>query len=110
MTQRWADRPAPAVALAALAYLTSLRLILAAWMPLSADEAYYWVWSRAPAAGYLDHPPMVAFWIRAGTALAGQTALGVRLLAPAAAAAGSIILARAGDLLVPAPGFQRRRS
>ena len=36
-------------------------------MPLSPDEAYYWVWSHALAAGYLDHPPMVALWVRAGT-------------------------------------------
>ncbi len=43
---------------------------------------------------------MVALWIRAGTLLAGQDALGVRLLAPLAAALGSVLLARAGaDLL-----------
>ena len=47
------------------------------------------MWSRALAPGYLDHPPMVALWIRAGTALAGDGALGVRLLAPFAAALGT---------------------
>ncbi len=70
-------------------------------MPLSPDEAYYWVWSRALAPGYLDHPPMVALWIRAGTALMGETELGVRLLAPISAAAGSVLLAWAGDTLWP---------
>ena len=64
--------------------------------PLSPDEAYYWVWSRALQPGYLDHPPMVALFIRAGTALAGQGVLGVRLLAPLSAAAGSWLLASAG--------------
>ena len=30
--------------------------------------------------GYYAQPPMIAWWIRAGTAIAGDTALGVRLL------------------------------
>ena len=67
---------------------------------MAPDEAYYWVWSKALAPGYLDHPPMVALWIRAGTWLAGDGNLGVRLLAPLAAALGSILLVQAGkDLL-----------
>ena len=67
---------------------------------MAPDEAYYWVWSRAPAAGYFDHPPMVALWIRAGTWIAGDGNLGVRLLAPFAAALGSLLLVRAGDDLL----------
>ena len=89
-------------ALAALALLTAIRLVVAGALPLSPDEAYYWVWSHALAPGYLDHPPMVALWIRAGTAMAGQEALGVRLLAPLAAAAGSVLLAAAADTMFPA--------
>ena len=84
-----------------LAVLTTVRLAVAGPTALSPDEAYYWVWSRALAAGYLDHPPMVALWIRAGTALAGQGALGVRLLAPLSAALGSVLLAQAADDLFP---------
>jgi 4-amino-4-deoxy-L-arabinose transferase-like glycosyltransferase len=38
---------------------------------------------------------MVALWIRAGCALAGDSALGIRLLGPLAAALGSILLVRA---------------
>ena len=68
-------------------------------MPLSPDEAYYWVWSRALAPGYLDHPPMVALWAAVGTALVGDTPLGVRLLAPLGAAAGTLMLADAGRVL-----------
>jgi 4-amino-4-deoxy-L-arabinose transferase-like glycosyltransferase len=74
---------------------------VAAATPLSPDEAYYWVWSRALAPGYLDHPPMVALWIRAGTWLAGDTPLGVRLLGPLSAALGSLLLVRAGEDLLP---------
>ena len=88
-------------ALSLLAALTALRLAVAGTAPLSADEAYYWIWSRTLQPGYLDHPPMVALWIRAGTALAGQGALGIRLLGPLAAALGSILLARAADDLFP---------
>jgi len=92
--------PIAAVA-AALALLTMLRLGLAASLPLAPDEAYYWIWSRALAAGYFDHPPMVAFWIRAGTWLAGDSALGVRLLGPLSAALGSVLLWDAADRLLP---------
>ena len=87
------------MALAGLLVLTLVRLVVAASAPLSADEAYYWVWSRALAPGYLDHPPMVAAWIWAGTLVAGEGALGVRLLAPLAAAGGSVVLAAAGARL-----------
>ncbi|MBR0678928.1 glycosyltransferase family 39 protein [Roseomonas eburnea] len=87
--------------LAALAALTALRLVVAAVTPLAPDEAYYWVWSRDLQAGYLDHPPMVALFIRAGTMLAGETAFGVRLLGPLSLALGSILLARAAEDLLP---------
>jgi 4-amino-4-deoxy-L-arabinose transferase-like glycosyltransferase len=58
--------------------LIAVRLAAAAWLPLSFDEAYYWLWSKHLAAGYYDHPPAIAFAIRAGTTLFGDTALGVR--------------------------------
>ncbi len=86
---------------AALAGLTAVRLLVAAQTPMAPDEAYYWVWSQALASGYLDHPPMVALWIKLGTLLAGQGNLGVRLLAPLSAALGSVLLARAGEDLLP---------
>lgn len=85
----------------ALAVLTLVRLAVAAVVPLAPDEAYYWIWSRALAGGYLDHPPMVALWIRAGTSLVGDTALGIRLLGPLAAALGSWMLADAAERLLP---------
>ena len=60
--------------------LLALRLVAAAWTPLTFDEAYYWMWSKHLAGGYYDHPPAVAFVIRAGTMIAGDTELGVRLV------------------------------
>jgi len=86
---------------AALAVITALRLIVAAVAPMAPDEAYYWVWSHALAPGYLDHPPMVALFIRAGTSLLGEGNLGVRLLAPLGAAAGSLLLVQTGRDLFP---------
>jgi 4-amino-4-deoxy-L-arabinose transferase-like glycosyltransferase len=60
--------------------LVALRLVLAAIVPLSFDEAYYWLWSKHLSGGYYDHPPAVAFVIRLGTAIAGDRELGVRLV------------------------------
>src|SRR5579863_5002850 len=88
-------------AVAGLGGLTVIRLIVAAVTPLVPDEAYYWVWSHALAAGYLDHPPMVALWIRAGTLLAGANAIGVRLLGPFAAALGSVLVYDTAEQLFP---------
>ncbi len=67
------------LALALVLFLITLRLFMAAALPLSADEAYYWLWSQHLASGYFDHPPAIAWAIRAGTVLAGDTPLGVRL-------------------------------
>jgi hypothetical protein len=88
-------------ALALLAAVTLLRLGVAAVVPLAPDEAYYWVWSRTLQGGYLDHPPMVAWFIRAGTLLAGEGAFGIRLIGPISIAVASLLLARAADSLFP---------
>jgi 4-amino-4-deoxy-L-arabinose transferase-like glycosyltransferase len=87
--------------LVALLVLTGLRLLAAAIVPLAPDEAYYWVWSRTLQPGYLDHPPMVALFIRAGTLIAGENAFGIRLAGPIGIAIASILLARAADDLFP---------
>ena len=60
--------------------LVALRLVGAAWTPLTFDEAYYWTWSKHLALGYYDHPPGVAIVIRLGTLMAGDTEIGVRLV------------------------------
>jgi dolichol-phosphate mannosyltransferase len=43
------------------------------------EEAYYWNYAQHLDFGYLDHPPMVAWLIRAGTALCGNGDFGVRI-------------------------------
>jgi 4-amino-4-deoxy-L-arabinose transferase-like glycosyltransferase len=68
----------PRSLLVPIAVLTALRIVAGAILPLSADEAYYWLWSKHLAAGYYDHPPAIAYLIRAGTFLFGDTSIGVR--------------------------------
>jgi dolichol-phosphate mannosyltransferase len=65
-------------AFGAIAYLVVLRLIYAGSVELLPEETYYWNYSRHLDFGYLDHPPMVAWLIRLGTDLFGQTEFGVR--------------------------------
>ncbi len=60
--------------------LVVMRLVAAAVTPLTFDESYYWIWSKHLAGGYYDHPPMVAYVIRAGTTIAGDSEFGVRLV------------------------------
>jgi dolichol-phosphate mannosyltransferase len=59
--------------------LLLLRFVLAAVMNLSPQEAYYWNYSIHPDLSYLDHPPMVAWVVRAGTLLLGKSEIGVRI-------------------------------
>lgn len=84
-----------------LVVLAALRLVVAAVLPLSPDEAYYRVWALAPAAGYLDHPPMVAAWIRLGMLAGGDNAFGIRLIGVLAGAGSSFFIWRAVRDLLP---------
>ena len=62
-----------------IALLLLLRFIWAATINLSPQEAYYWNYAMHPALSYLDHPPMVAWVIKAGTLLLGKSEIGVRI-------------------------------
>jgi len=61
------------------------KILLAAVMPLSPDEAYYWMWSHHMQLSYFDHPPFIAWlfylghwlepwgqWLRLPTVLLGH--------------------------------------
>src|ERR1700751_6243187 len=79
--------------------LTAVRLVAAAWTPLTFDEAYYWLWSKHLAGGYYDHPPGVALVIRLGTMIAGDTELGVRLVSILLALPMSYAVYRTAEIL-----------
>lgn len=70
----------------------SLQITAAITAPMLAGEAYYWLWNRYPAAGYFDHPPMVAFM--------AKLFFGGVDGSPLAARSSSIVLAALTVLLV----------
>lgn len=43
-----------------------LKILLGISLPISSDEAYYWVWSHDLQLSYYDHPGMVAWWAALG--------------------------------------------
>jgi 4-amino-4-deoxy-L-arabinose transferase-like glycosyltransferase len=96
------DRVVIAAALA-IAAATAVRLWLASRLGLAPDEAYYWQWSCSPALTYPDHPPLVAWLIHLGTALAGPTALGVRLASVLCGAAAALLVYRIARALALEP-------
>jgi len=58
--------------------MTAMRLVYASVLDLRTDEAYYWTWSKEHVLSFRDHPPMIAWLIRFGTTIFGDTNLGVR--------------------------------
>jgi 4-amino-4-deoxy-L-arabinose transferase-like glycosyltransferase len=80
------------------------RAFVAAHIPLSADEGYYWQWTRPLQLSYYDHPAMVAYWIWAGLRLLGETTLGVRAMAVLGACVATALVWDVGRL-----AFRSRR-
>jgi membrane-associated phospholipid phosphatase len=66
---------------------------------LSADEAHYWEWSRRLDLSYYSKGPMIAYLISAGTALFGNTVIGVRIFAVLLSALSSLALYHLGRRL-----------
>jgi dolichol-phosphate mannosyltransferase len=71
--------PWRALAIGLIGYAFILRLVYLGSVEVLPEEAYYWNYSRHLDIGYLDHPPMVAWLIRLGTAAFGQSPFGVRI-------------------------------
>ncbi len=67
-------------AIAAVLALALAQALVIGRVELTFDEAYYALWARWPQAGYLDHPPLVAWTIAASQALFGRGEFGVRAL------------------------------
>ena len=81
------DRTARRWLLAAVVVIVAMTVLRIAWahlIELRTDEAYYWTWSKEHVLSYLDHPPMVAWFIRIGTSIFGDTNFGVRFAGIAA--------------------------
>ncbi len=41
--------------------ISILRLLIGSLFPITADESYYWLWSKHLDLSFVDHPPLVAF-------------------------------------------------
>ena len=87
-----AGRAIPASLIAVIVVTLAVRLIVGGSVHLTEDEAYYRLWSMAPAFGYYDHPPMIAWWIWLGRHAAGDTPLGVRILPILASAVSGVFV------------------
>ena len=80
-------------AVALIAVLTCMRVVYASLIDLRTDEAYYWTFSKESVLCFLDHPPMIAWFIRAGTAIFGVTNFGVRFAGLMAMLVSQLLLA-----------------
>lgn len=90
----------PRAVLAFIAGVTLIRMIVAAQTGLVRDEGYYALWSTAPALGYIDHPPMIAWMIALGRTVLGESEAAVRLLPVLAGGLTLIAVYRIGVLLL----------
>ncbi|WP_457595671.1 glycosyltransferase family 39 protein, partial [Hydrogenimonas sp.] len=65
-----------------LAAITLYRLFILTHVDIDlyADEAYYWGWAQHFDFGYYSKPPMVAWLIMVGTALFGDTFVGIKVM------------------------------
>ncbi len=61
-----------------LSLVTLFRMLYINLIPISADEAYFWEWSRHPAMCYQDMPPMIAYFIALFTVF-GSSVFTIRL-------------------------------
>lgn len=78
---------------ALIAALTAMRAIYAGVVELRTDEAYYWTWSKESVLSFLDHPPMISWFIRLGTVIFGDTNFGVRFAGLVAMLVTQLLLA-----------------
>lgn len=77
---------------------TVVRFVCVARLPLGNGEAYYYTWSRFLDWSYYDHPPLVAWMVRATTVL-GASPAAVRLGPVLAAGAFGYLFYRLAERL-----------
>jgi 4-amino-4-deoxy-L-arabinose transferase-like glycosyltransferase len=77
---------------ALIAATTAVRVVLAAVVPVSGDEAEYWDMSRHPSLAYLDHPPLLFWMMVPFRALLGETSVAIRLPSILSSAAMGVLL------------------
>ena len=78
---------------AVVAVVTALRLgvVAASGLGFHADEAQYWIWGRDLDWGYYTKPPLIAWLIRASSALCGEAEWCARAVSPVLYACTSLV-------------------
>ncbi len=84
----------PGYLLAGLLLLTLARLVIAGFTELSADEAYYYMWSQRLDWSYYSKGPGIATLIWLSTSIFGSSELGIRIPASLLALVSSLMLWR----------------
>jgi len=77
---------------------TVVRLVCVGPLPISNGEAYYYTWSRFLDWSYYDHPPLIAWMVRA-TTIFGSSPAAVRLGPVLAAGAFGLLFYRLAESL-----------
>ncbi|MDR3074325.1 MAG: glycosyltransferase family 39 protein, partial [Deltaproteobacteria bacterium] len=89
----WRDHPhVAALALIMAATVPRYAFVASGQLDLVQDEAQYWDWSRHLQLSYYSKGPLIAWIIKGGTALFGDTELGVRFGAVAGSLAAQLIV------------------
>jgi len=70
----WRER-----AIACIILFSLIHVILAFFLNVTDDEAYYWVWSQNIHLSYFDHPPVVAYMIWVSTHIFGNNQVAIRI-------------------------------
>lgn len=89
----------PPLLIGAIGVTVLVRALLAAVLGLTDDEAYYRLWTLAPALSYYDHPPMAAWMSILTRAVLGDTALGLRMPSILISLLGPLLLWRTAGIL-----------
>ncbi|MBV8851982.1 MAG: glycosyltransferase family 39 protein [Sinobacteraceae bacterium] len=88
------EHAAHQLAIALIGGAMLLRLLYLGQIELLPEETYYWNYGQHLDLSYLDHPPMVAWLIRVGTAVFGSNQFGVRFGALCASVVSAIFTYR----------------
>lgn len=101
LRKSYVSRPYKTLLIAGLAAISLFRIyyILHGPLDLSPDEAHYWEWSRRLDWSYYSKGPMVAYLIRAGTALFGDTVFGIRIMAVLCSVLSSVYVFKLVNLM-----------
>jgi undecaprenyl-diphosphatase len=92
--ERLKVKPYPTVLLIFLLAVSLFRVyyIQSGPLDLSPDEAHYWEWSRRLDLSYYSKGPMIAYLIRFGTLLFGNSVFGIRFMAVILSALSSVLI------------------